>query len=244
MDEQALVPTLEITDPEGQPYRTVQVAQDRLTIGRFDAYNDLALTPDPQQLLSRKGHCALERDAGGWWVVDNGTVNGTFLEHAGVLERVIGRARLGEGDTIRLLGVLPETGAPRYWHLLFRDPLGTKPALVSPAVVVLEYDWVQARLYRVQGSSRQEISNLRPQEHKLIRYMDQRNRANGSVPVMCPFEDLYEAIWGQEPLHTDDDITKLIFDLRRKLEPNPREPQFLQVVRGLGYRLVTRPLTH
>jgi DNA-binding response OmpR family regulator len=73
--------------------------------------------------------------------------------------------------------------------------------------------------------------------------MGQRNRADGQVPVMCTFEELLAAVWGEEPLHTEGDVTHLIYELRQKLEPNPKEPQFLQVVRGLGYRLVTRPLT-
>ena len=243
MDPLVPFPTLEVTDPDGQPYRTVQVPPDRLTIGRFEAYNDLALVPDPQQLLSRKGHCALERDALGWWVVDNGTINGTFLVRGGEMQQVIGRERLQEGDTIRLLGLLPETGALRYWELIFRDPQGTQPLGVRPELAALEYDWVQARLYRVQGRTRQEIGDLRPQEHKLIRYMDQRNRANGQVPVMCPYEELLEAVWGEERLHTEDEINHLIYGLRQKLEPTPKEPQFLQTVKGLGYRLITHPLT-
>ena len=137
MDPLVPFPTLEVTDPDGQPYRTVQVPPDRLTIGRFEAYNDLALVPDPQQLLSRKGHCALERDALGWWVVDNGTINGTFLVRGGEMQQVIGRERLQEGDTIRLLGLLPETGALRYWELIFRDPQGTQPLGVRPELAAL-----------------------------------------------------------------------------------------------------------
>jgi DNA-binding response OmpR family regulator len=70
------------------------------------------------------------------------------------------------------------------------------------------------------------LASLSPQEHKLIRYMDQRSRANGQVPVMCPYEELLQAIWGEEPLHTEDEISHLIYELRQKLEPNPGEPQF------------------
>ena len=55
--------------------------------------------------------------------------------------------------------------------------------------------------------------------------------------------NLIAAIWGEEALHTEADVNHLIYELRQKLEPNPKEPEFLQTVRGLGYRLVTRPLT-
>jgi hypothetical protein len=86
MEPLASIPTLEVTDPDGQPYQTLALKEDRLTIGRIAVYNDLALEPDPQQLISRKGYCALEHDAPGWWVVDNGT----FLQHDGHVQMVPG----------------------------------------------------------------------------------------------------------------------------------------------------------
>ena len=105
----------------------------------------------------------------------------------------------------------------------------------------LEYDWLQAKLFVTDGTHHVEIKSLRPQEHKLIRYMDQRNRTNGSVPVMCTFEELLAAVWGDEPAHVEAEVNRLIYDLRHKIEPNPKDPRFLETVRGLGYRLVTQP---
>lgn len=239
---ESLLPFLEIVGPADQQW-TVALGQDRLTIGRYAAFNDVALEPDPQQLIRRQVHCSLERDALGWWVLDNGSVNGTFLRRGAQMQQVQGRALLSDGDTICILGLLTETGAPHYWELTFRDPLGTKPAGQAPRVAYLEYDWVQARLFRVEGATRQEIRDLRPQEHKLIRYLDQRNRTNGNAPVMCSYDELLEAIWGEEPGHTEGEINHLIWELRKKLEPDPKEPRFLETVKGLGYRLVTRPLT-
>lgn len=226
--------------PDGQHFN-VELEKDRVTIGRFELYNDVALEPDPQQLITRKVHCAVERDANGWWVVDNGSVNRTFVRRGTVMEIVNGRALLKEGDSILILGKLVEGDNHLYWELTFSDPLGTRPAGDTPRVAYLEYNWIQAKLFLIDGSSRQEIQHLRPQEHKLIRYMDQRNRANRNEPVMCNFEELLTAIWGEEPGHTEAEINHLIWELRQKLEPNPREPRFLEMVRGLGYRLVTRP---
>lgn len=240
MDAQ-LLPSLAVRGPDGQEF-AVEITRDRVTIGRFREYNDVALDPDPQLLITRKGHCAVERDADGWWVVDNGSVNKTFVQRGPTVAIVQGRASLVDGDIIRILGRLPDTGAPLYWELTFQDPLKTRPAAQAPRVAHLEYDWIQARLFRIDGPHRQEIHDLRPQEHKLIRYMDQRNRANGNVPVMCTYEELMAAIWGEEVAHTEPEINRLVWELRQKFEPDPKEPQFLQTVRGLGYRLETRPL--
>ncbi len=234
-----LLPFLEVSGPSGQHFR-VDLTKERITIGRFDLFNDVALEPDPQHLISRKAQCSLERDAAGWWVVDNGSLNRTLRRRESDIQVVQGRAHLEDGDCMLILGALTESGKPSYWELTFRDPLGTRPSPHQPVPAYLEYDWIQAKLFRVSGTKRQEIQDLRPQEHKLIRYMDQHNRANDNVPVMCTSEELLAAIWGEEALHTETDLAHLIYELRKKLEPDPKEPRFLETVRGLGYRLVTR----
>ena len=248
------LPYLEITGPEGQQF-TCELSKERLSIGRLTELNDIAIEPDPQQLVTRMAHCSIERLAGGWWVVDNGSVNKTFLRSAACgrssncVKIVEGRASLADGDVILILGKLTEEGKAFYWELSFHDPMKTFRAEVAPRLAYLEYDWIQARLFRVEGQNRSDVSDLRPQEHKLVRYMDQRNRANGSgdeysVPVMCTYDELIKAIWGDEEFgHTENEINRLVWELRQKVEPDQKEPRFLETVRGLGYRLVTRPLT-
>ncbi len=233
-----LLPFLEISGPDNQTF-LVELTKDRTTIGRFEVFNDIALEPDPQLLITRKGHCTVERDVKGWWVVDNGSVNRTFVRHTGPMEMVQGRAQLTDGDAILILGRLTETGAPVYWELTFHDPLGTRPAGLVPRTACLEYDWIQAKLFCVDGSTRRETPSLQPQEHKLIRYMAQRNQTNGNVPVMCTYEELLAAIWGEEPDHKETEINRLVWALRKKLEPDPKNPIFLQIEHGLGYRLIT-----
>lgn len=235
------LPFLEVSGPDGQEL-AVEVAQERFTIGRLPEFNDLALQPDDQQLVTRKAHCIVERDAGGWWVVDNASVNRTFLKRGPSTEAVEGRLALAEGDIIRILGRLTEAGEPVYWELTFRDPERTRPVMGLPRPACLEYDWLQAKLFRIEGPKREEIRALRPQEHKLIRYMDQRNRSNDNVPVMCTYEELVTAVWGEEAYHTQDELNHLVWELRQKIEMDPKEPRFLQTERGLGCRLETRPV--
>jgi hypothetical protein len=237
----ALFPYLEVTGPGGEHFR-VEITSERVTIGRYKQFNDVALDPDPQQLVTRKVHCVVERDRRGWWVLDNGSVNRTFLRRGEEMQVVQGQAALHEGECICILGRLAEGKEPRYWELTFHDPQATKEGLGHAAgEAFLEYDWLQARLFRVTSEARQEIVPLRPQEHKLIRYMDHRNRGNGGIPVMCSYEDLLTAIWGEEP-HTEADINHLVWELRRKIETDYKNPHFLETVRGLGYRLMTHPL--
>jgi DNA-binding response OmpR family regulator len=195
--------------------------------------------------VTRKAHCSVELDAEGWWVVDNGSVNRTFLERGRAVEVVTGRTLLTDGDTIRILGRLTEAGEALYWNLTFRDPLKTQPVTHEAsqnAAACLRYDWIQAKLFCFDGETRREVTNLRPQEHKLIRYMDHRNGTNGRVPVMCSYDELIEAVWGKDSSQTETEVIHLVWELRQKVEPDPKNPQFLQNVPKLGYRLLTEAM--
>jgi DNA-binding CsgD family transcriptional regulator len=87
---------------------------DNATIGRSE-HSDVTLTWDPQ--VSRV-HAQLERVGGDWTLSDDGlSRNGSFVNG----ERVLGRRRLLDGDTLRFGNTT----------LLFRAP---GPAVVSTAV--------------------------------------------------------------------------------------------------------------
>jgi len=57
-------PYFEVSGPDGESF-CVEMKADRLTIGRYQQFNDIALEPDPQQLVTRKAHCTVERDSQG-----------------------------------------------------------------------------------------------------------------------------------------------------------------------------------
>ena len=43
-----LLPFLQVQGPDGQQF-SIELAKGRVTIGRFEQFNDVALEPDPQQ---------------------------------------------------------------------------------------------------------------------------------------------------------------------------------------------------
>ena len=49
-------------------------------------------------------------------------------------------------------------------------------------------------------------------------------------------EQLISAAWGPGIAITDRAVDQHVFNLRRKIEPDPAEPRLLVSVRGLGYR--------
>lgn len=50
-------------------------------------------------------------------------------------------------------------------------------------------------------------------------------------------EQLYEAVWGEPYLEGDKTLMVHIRYLREKIEQNPAEPQIIETIRGIGYRV-------
>ena len=48
---------------------------------------------------------------------------------------------------------------------------------------------------------------------------------------------LYEAAWGEAYLHGTKSVENIIWRLRRKLEPDPRHPIYINTVIGAGYKI-------
>ena len=50
-------------------------------------------------------------------------------------------------------------------------------------------------------------------------------------------EQIYEYVWNGEYAFDDSNITSHIRRLRVKIEDNPAKPEYIQTVRGIGYRM-------
>jgi DNA-binding response OmpR family regulator len=231
---------LVVSGPGVSP-RRVLLTGARVTIGRLEGSNDVALQPDPQQLVTRTGHLALERRGSEWFLVDGGSVNGTFLRRAGDLVRMAGRTPLHDGDVACILAGITGDGSRSFFELSFHaagaDSQATRAAPPEHEEARLEYDAAEGRLVLVQDEARHELP-IRAQAHRLVRHLAERNAAAGA-PALCTHKELMEAVWGAEPLHTREELAKLVWELRRKLEPYGAG-HLLENVRGLGYRMRTR----
>ncbi len=100
----------------------------------------------------------------------------------------------------------------------------------------LSYDVDQARLVLVQNGERHEIS-IRAQAHRLVRYMVERNQASGGA-ALCTHDELMQAVWADEPMHTREELAKLVWEIRKKLEPFGAA-ELIENERRRGYRLQT-----
>jgi hypothetical protein len=237
---------LVVFGPDGAGLETVELSSQRVTVGRLPEVNDIALQPDPELLVTRSAHCTLERVGAQWFVVDGGSVNGTYLRRGSELQRVNGRAVLHDGDVVCVLASIAETGERRFFELAFHgseDSQATRAAMVreptEPATPCLSYDPDAARLVLVRDSERHELQ-IRAQAHRLVRYMAQRNEAGGGSPALCTHDELMHAVWADEPMHSRMELAKLVWELRKKLEPFDAE-HLIENERRLGYRMRTCP---
>ena len=53
-------------------------------------------------------------------------------------------------------------------------------------------------------------------------------------------EEIYERVWNEKAINTDT-IMVHVRNIRDKIEINPREPKYLKVVWGVGYKIEKQP---
>jgi DNA-binding response OmpR family regulator len=232
------------TSGDGAPPARVELTGERVTIGRLAELNDIVLGPDPQHLVSRTGHCVLERTGEQWFVRDGGSLNGTYLRRGAELRRLADRTALRDGDVVCVLAEVAESGERRFFELAFEaaaDPQATRPARVqdtrSHEAPCLRYDARSAELVLVEGREEHRIP-LRAQTHRLLRYMAERNQATGESSALCTHEELMHAVWADEPMHSRTELAKLVWEIRKQLEPFGAA-DLIENERRLGYRLRT-----
>lgn len=97
------------------------------------------------------------------------------------------------------------------------------------------------RIYRVDGLVIDDIRRavtvdgrsvrLTPIEYKILRLLVQQR---GKV---FSNSQIYESIWNMQAIGADNTIAVHIRHIREKIESNPKEPRYLKVVWGNGYKV-------
>jgi len=76
-----------------------------------------------------------------------------------------------------------------------------------------------------------EPVKLTPIEYNILYFLA---RNAGKV---YSIEQIYENIWNEEAIGADNTVTVHIRHIREKIEINPKEPRYLKVVWGIGYKV-------
>lgn len=75
-----------------------------------------------------------------------------------------------------------------------------------------------------------ENVKLTAMEYKILEYL-MRN-----MEKVLSSSQIYEAVWGEPSFSSEKTVTVHIKNLRDKIEINPKDPKYLKVVYGLGYK--------
>ena len=57
------------------------------------------------------------------------------------------------------------------------------------------------------------------------------------LDVALYLQCLYESIWNEDAIGADNTVAVHIRHIREKIEINPKEPRYLKVVWGVGYKI-------
>lgn len=76
-----------------------------------------------------------------------------------------------------------------------------------------------------------EMIKLTPIEYNILLLLVK------NVGKVFSINQIYESIWNEEAIGADNTVAVHIRHIREKIEINPKEPQYLKVIWGIGYKI-------
>lgn len=76
-----------------------------------------------------------------------------------------------------------------------------------------------------------EAVHLTPVQYKILKLL------TANAGRVFSIEEIYEKVWNEPSFNPDNTVTVHIRKIREKIEINPREPKYLKVVWGVGYKV-------
>ncbi len=169
--------------------------------------------------ISRQ-HARIEARPLGYFLTDLGSRNGTFVNGTSLAANTA--HRLVGGDEIVFGGTL---------SFRFEDPDETTHA---PALGRLQGVWINPETHAVWVDANPVEPPLSEAQFVLLNLL---YRAQGSIVAR---DEIIAAVWHDVDVAgvSEEAVDGLIKRLRKKLRQNPSAPDYLQVIRGRGLRLI------
>ena len=140
-----------------------------------------------------------------------------------ILDKVLG-LKLGADDYLTKPFEVIELMA-RIEALLRRSPNTNQSAIES-----FRFGDVSIDFRRAVVKKENSIIELSALEFKLLQYLiEHRGEVLGR-------DELLDEVWGYDAMPTTRTVDVHVAWLRQKLETNPKHPQFIQTIHGLGYK--------
>jgi two-component system alkaline phosphatase synthesis response regulator PhoP len=145
-----------------------------------------------------------------------------------VVDKVIG-LKLGADDYLTKPFEMMELLA-RVEALLRRAATASSPAQVSGEGY--QFDSIKIDFRRAEVERDGEKIELSAKEFHLLRYFIEHREATISR------DELLNEVWGYDAMPTTRTVDVHVAWLRQKLEPNPRHPQYILTIHGMGYKFI------
>lgn len=100
----------------------------------------------------------------------------------------------------------------------------TKATVLSSGGLMVD---VESQVVTVDGST----VKLTPTEYKILAYLMQH------IGQVLSIHQIYEYVWQEEAYAPENTVSVHIRRLREKIEINPKEPKYIKVVWGVGYKI-------
>ncbi|MCD8364895.1 MAG: response regulator transcription factor [Clostridiales bacterium] len=75
------------------------------------------------------------------------------------------------------------------------------------------------------------VEKLTPMQYNILLFLTKNKGRVFSI------EQIYESVWGEDAINADNTVAVHIRHIREKIEINPKEPHYLKVVWGIGYKV-------
>ena len=139
-----------------------------------------------------------------------------------VVDKVVG-LKLGADDYVTKPFEMMELLA-RIEAKLRRAPLTPHPS------EGFQFDGVRVDFRRAEVTREGEAIDLSAREFQLLKYFVEHRGAT------LTREELLNEVWGYNSMPSTRTVDVHVAWLRQKIEPNPRHPQFILTVHGMGYK--------
>lgn len=143
-----------------------------------------------------------------------------------VVDKVVG-LKLGADDYLTKPFEMMELLA-RVEALLRRAPAAPEVASAD----TYQFDSIKVDFRRAEVERNGEKIELSAKEFQLLRYFIEHREATISR------DELLDQVWGYDAMPSTRTVDVHIAWLRQKLEPNPKHPQYILTIHGMGYKFI------
>jgi two-component system alkaline phosphatase synthesis response regulator PhoP len=143
-----------------------------------------------------------------------------------LVDKVVG-LKLGADDYLTKPFEMMELLA-RVEALLRRAPASTPASQIE----IYQFGPIKVDFRRAEIERDGDKLDLSAKEFHLLRYFIEHREATLSR------DELLNEVWGYDAMPTTRTVDVHVAWLRQKLEPNPRHPQYILTIHGMGYKFV------